>query len=210
MTDATFQDGAETPLYLKALDAGAVPLLSAYAQDAVFPISEMRFDKMDRRFALLINRFRWEDRAAAEAQGRPYERVRAVLMIGDVMRVATSGIDRSDKDLVLSLLDIAFEPGADGTGTLLLTLANVSTCCCVMWSVPMPPRRARCPRIPSPRTAAPDRRQVGGGRARRDGHGRRLEARRGSGYISRQPEEFRCPSALTPPPPVSMPTSPPC
>ncbi|ATI41526.1 hypothetical protein CBW24_05605 [Pacificitalea manganoxidans] len=124
MTDATFQDGAETPLYLKALDAGAVPLLSAYAQDAVFPISEMRFDKMDRHFALLINRFRWEDRAAAEAQGRPYERVRAVLMIGDVMRVATSGIDRSDKDLVLSLLDIAFEPGADGTGTLLLTLAG--------------------------------------------------------------------------------------
>ena len=52
------------------------------------------------------------------------ERVRAVLMIGDVMRVATSGIDRSDKDLVLSLLDIAFEPGADGTGTLLLTLAG--------------------------------------------------------------------------------------
>ncbi|MEQ3625451.1 MAG: DUF2948 family protein [Celeribacter sp.] len=124
MTDATFQDGAETPLYLKALDAGAVPLLSAYAQDAVFPISEMRFERVERRFALLINRFRWEDKSAAEAQGRPYERVRAVLMISDVMRVATTGIDRRDKDLVLSLLDIAFEPGADGTGTLVLTLAG--------------------------------------------------------------------------------------
>jgi hypothetical protein len=38
--------------------------------------------------------------------------------------VVSQGIDRGDPDLVLSLLAIGFEPGADGTGRLVLTLAG--------------------------------------------------------------------------------------
>ena len=61
MTDAKFEDGGDRPLRLKALDIEDLTVLSSLAQDAVFPASEMRWDRKARRFALLINRFRWED-----------------------------------------------------------------------------------------------------------------------------------------------------
>jgi hypothetical protein len=124
MSDARFADGAEAPLRLRAESPEDLPVLSALLQDAVFPITEMRWDRRRRRFALLVNRFRWEDRAAAEARGRPYERVRAVLVADFVMRVASQGIDRRDRGTVLSLLSLAWEPAAEGAGRLVLTLAG--------------------------------------------------------------------------------------
>ena len=124
MTDARFEDGDDRPLRLIAAEPADLPVLAALVQDAVFPITEMRFDARARRFALLLNRFRWEDRAAAEVAKRPYERVRSLLVIDDVLRLRTSGIDRTDRDTVLSLLTISFVPGPDGTGTLTLTLAG--------------------------------------------------------------------------------------
>jgi hypothetical protein len=87
-------------------------------------MSEMRYDRKARRFALLVNRFRWEDRAAAEVAKRPFERVRSLLVIEDVMAVRTSGIDRADKDVILSLLSLGFVAGEDGTGVLTLILAG--------------------------------------------------------------------------------------
>lgn len=124
MADARFEDGGEAPLWLGAADAEDLKVIAALAQDAVFPITDMTFARPRREFALLLNRFRWEDREAAERGGRPVERVRAILLVRDVLAVRTNGIDRRDGDTVLSLLDIAFEPGPDGTGRLLLTLAG--------------------------------------------------------------------------------------
>ena len=124
MADARFEDGDDGPLRLIARNAEDVPVLSALLQDAVFPITEMKFDAKARRFAILANRFRWEDRAAAEAAKRPYERVRSLFVAEDVLRVRTSGIDRNDKDTVLSILSSDFAAGEDGTGTLTLTLAG--------------------------------------------------------------------------------------
>jgi hypothetical protein len=122
--DARFEDGGERPLRLRALDAGDLAVISALVQDAVFPITEMRYDRKRRRFALLLNRFRWEDVAPAERRGRAFERVQAVLAIEDVTHVATQGIHRHDRDTILSLLSLTFEPGEDGTGRLVLTLAG--------------------------------------------------------------------------------------
>ena len=124
MADARFEDGEEGPLRLIARQAEDVVVLSSLLQDAVFPMSEMRYDRKARRFALLVNRFRWEDRAAAEVAKRPFERVRSLLVIEDVMAVRTSGIDRADKDLILSLLSLCFVAGEDGTGVLTLILAG--------------------------------------------------------------------------------------
>ncbi len=124
MTDARFEDGDEAPLRLIAQEPDDVPVLAALLQDAVFPITEMRFDRKARRFAMLVNRFRWEDRAGAEAAKRPYERVRSLLVIDDVLHLRSHGIDRADRDTVLSLLTLSFAPGPDGTGTLTLTLAG--------------------------------------------------------------------------------------
>lgn len=124
MADARFEDGNEQPLNLLAQDADDLPVISALVQDAVLPVTEMTWDRKARRFALLLNRFRWEDRTAAEAAKRPVERVQSLLVIEDVLAVKTQGIDRRDRDTVLSLLAVAWEPGPDGTGRLVLTLAG--------------------------------------------------------------------------------------
>ena len=124
MTDARYEDGTEVPLHLVAQDAADLKVISALLQDAVLPVTEMRLDRKARRFALLLNRFRWEDRPAAEAAGRAYERVRAVLVVEDVLSVQTSGFDRADADLVLSVLALEYQPGEDGTGRLTFVLAG--------------------------------------------------------------------------------------
>lgn len=124
MADARFEDGDERPLNLFAQDSDDLGVISALVQDAVLPITEMTWDRKARRFAALINRFRWEDRAAAEAAKRPVERVRALLTVADVLAVRTQGIDRQDRDTVLSILSLTWEPGPDGTGRLVLVLAG--------------------------------------------------------------------------------------
>jgi hypothetical protein len=124
MTDARFEEGGEGPLRLVAQDAEDLKVISTLVQDAVLPVTELTFDAKRRRFALLLNRFRWEDRAEAEAVGRAYERVRSVLVVEDVLKVQSFGFDRADKDLVLSLLSLDFTAGEDGAGRLTLTLAG--------------------------------------------------------------------------------------
>jgi len=124
MADARFEDAGEAPLHLVARDAEDLAILSALVQDAVFPVTEMTWLKGRRRFALLINRFRWEDRDAAEHTGRRFERVRSLLVVDEALSVQTQGIDRQDRDTVLSLLSVGFEPGADGTGRVTLMLAG--------------------------------------------------------------------------------------
>lgn len=122
--DARFEDGAERPLRLKAEDAEDLGVISALVQDAVLPASEMKWERRRRRFSCLLNRFRWEDKVVAERQGRGFERVQAVLVIEDVMKVRQQGLDTRDPDTVLSLLNVAFEPADDGTGRILLTFAG--------------------------------------------------------------------------------------
>lgn len=123
MTDARFEDAREAPLYLKALEPDDLPILSALVQDAVLPVTEMTWQRSQRRFALLVNRFRWEDEVAMSAGHQP-ERVQSVLAFDDVLRVQSQGIDRADKDLILSLLSLSFEPDEDGAGRVVLTLAG--------------------------------------------------------------------------------------
>ena len=124
MTDARFQDGGEEPLRLVAQDAEDLKIVSSLVQDAVLPVTELKYDAKRHRFAILLNRFRWEDRREAERVGRAYERVRSVMVVEDVRKVQSFGFDRADRELVLSLLSMSFEPGEDGTGRLILTLAG--------------------------------------------------------------------------------------
>lgn len=122
--DARFEDGREAPLRLKALDTEDLAVIAALVQDAVFPAAEMKWDRKARRFAILLNRFRWEDAPKAEKRKRSYERVQAVLAVEDVVKVQTQGVDKADADMVYSLLAITFLPGEDGTGRVELTLAG--------------------------------------------------------------------------------------
>lgn len=121
--DARFEDGAESPLTLIAADRDDLAILSSLTQDAVFPITEVRWLPKARRFALLVNRFRWEDTAGVEGRHKP-ERVRALLIVDDVLHVASQGIDRGDTDTILSLLMLEFTETGDGAGRLTLMLAG--------------------------------------------------------------------------------------
>ena len=119
--DASFEDGRETPLHLGAFDAEDLQIVAGLTQDAVFPITEMSWRPGEQRFAVLLNRFRWEDAGRARHGA---ERVQSILVVDSVLRAASQGIDRSDPDMILSLLSISFEPGEDGAGFVLLTLAG--------------------------------------------------------------------------------------
>ena len=130
MADAKFEDGVEKPLRLKALDADDLKVMSALVQDSVFPASEMRWTPADRRFAILLNRFRWEDADGATARKRDFERVQSVLVIEDVMGVKSQGVQKGDADTILSLLSIDFEAGKDGVGRVELTLAGDGAISC--------------------------------------------------------------------------------
>jgi hypothetical protein len=124
VTDASFEDGREAPLNLGAMDGDDLRVLSSLAQDAVFPITEMTWQPKQRRFAVLLNRFRWEDKDAAERRGRSYERVQSMLVVDGVTRVASQGINRGDKDTILSLLSVEFEETEAPSGFVVLTLAG--------------------------------------------------------------------------------------
>lgn len=124
MTDAGFEDGREVPLHLGAMDVDDLKVLSSLAQDAVFPITEMSWHPKQRRFAILLNRFRWEDKVASERLGREYERVQSLLVVDGVLRVSSQGIDRGDADTILSLLAVDFEETDAPSGHVVLTLAG--------------------------------------------------------------------------------------
>ena len=119
MADARFEDGATRPINLVAQDTDDLAVLSALVQDAVLTAGDMRYQKSKRRFTLLLNRFRWEEGAT-----RSPERVRSLLVFGDVGLVQGQGLERKDPDLVLSLLSLGFAAGADGTGVVTLTFAG--------------------------------------------------------------------------------------
>jgi hypothetical protein len=120
--DARFEDGRERPLNLGAEDGEDLKVIAALTQDAVLEAKDVSWRPKERRLALLVNRFRWEDRGM-ERHGP--ERVRSLLVIENVLKVASQGIDPKDREMVLSLLSIDFEADAEPpSGAVLLTFAG--------------------------------------------------------------------------------------
>jgi hypothetical protein len=104
-------------LKLLAVDQEDLKVLSACMQDAVLKIGDMAWLPKENRFALVANRFVWEQ-AIREAKG--FERRRTGLQIARVKSAKTSHIDREAKDAVLSLLAITFEEADTPSGTVSL------------------------------------------------------------------------------------------
>ena len=119
--DARFEDGREAPLNLGAMEPADLEVISSLVQDAVFPASEMKWERKNQRFALLVNRVRWEDQG--KTRHAP-ERVQSVLVISNVQGVASQGIPKGDADTILSLLTLSFEETDAPSGHLTLTLAG--------------------------------------------------------------------------------------
>lgn len=125
MEDARFEDvKPEAPLRLKAQTSEDLAVISALLQDAVAQTSDISWMRKKHRFAVLLNRFRWEDREAAERQKRPYERVQSMLVVESVLRPRAQSVDPRNKDMVLELLNVSFEEGAEGAGVVMLTFSG--------------------------------------------------------------------------------------
>ncbi len=120
------------PIKLRARDPQDMKVLSAVLQDATLRPVDMTFIRRQKRFVMVVNRFRWEhpeaelpnepepgpepgdDDARFEEVGqRPlFERVNAGVCFDRVRRVRIQGLDLGDREQMLSLLAIDVGPRA--------------------------------------------------------------------------------------------------
>lgn len=110
-------------LKLMALDNEDLQVISAHTQDAVVRVDDMGFAKADHRFALLLNRYDWEE-GNSRSKGH---RKRCAIHFDRVETVAFAGIDINARDGVLELLSITFEPGTLPQGEVILSFAGGGT-----------------------------------------------------------------------------------
>ncbi len=104
----------EARLRLRAEDADDLTIIAACLQDAAVRVSDMTYLPRRRRFAVVLNRYRWEAEAAGGVSGRRGQRVRTGLHFDGVLGVRRVGFEQSDGDRVLELLTIACAPSDEG------------------------------------------------------------------------------------------------
>ena len=111
-------------------------IVSSMLQDAIVPISEITYQRPDKRFVLMTQRFRWEsaehqsdeipdgeasnDDASESSEapgplattGPSYERILCALRIDNVTAVRTNGIYLSKRGQMLELLSLHLADGS--------------------------------------------------------------------------------------------------
>ncbi|MBM3648962.1 MAG: DUF2948 family protein [Alphaproteobacteria bacterium] len=91
-------------LQLSALDADDLGVISAAVQDALVAVRDCVHFKAEKRFVLLLNRFRWE---ADPTVDTPYSRTHSALVFNEVAGVRHQRIPLGDPDRMLELLAVA-------------------------------------------------------------------------------------------------------
>lgn len=112
-----------TDLKLLALDSEDLDVISATTQDAVVRVADMGFARADHRFALLMNRYVWEEGTG----GKKGQRRRAALHFDRVNVCKVAGINTNARDGVLELLTIRFEESEPPSGIVELRFAGGGT-----------------------------------------------------------------------------------
>jgi Protein of unknown function (DUF2948) len=93
-------------LKLRAEDEEDLAVFSACLQDALAPVGDMAFLAEEKRFVLVVNRFRWE------CKDEPCERTLAGICFESVEAVRVQGFRPSERERILELLAIRREPDA--------------------------------------------------------------------------------------------------
>lgn len=116
-------------LKLIALDAEDLEVISAHLQDAVMRVGDMTYLPREHRFALVLNRFNWEQALERTPRRRhlSFERRRSGLHFDRVRKVKTRKLDRKARDAVLELLAIRFEENEPPAGLIELVFAGGGT-----------------------------------------------------------------------------------
>jgi hypothetical protein len=125
---------SQQQLRLRAEDEEDLRIIAAVLQDSLVGMCDMEYLSKDHCFALVANRFRWEncdlgDGAASAPPVQPvaapdpvedaaflpchnYERVNCGVRFDGVDHVRCKGVDRHDRGRILELLTIDVEPDA--------------------------------------------------------------------------------------------------
>jgi hypothetical protein len=117
-------------LKLRARDAGDLDMIAAVVQDGLVPIADMTYRPREQRFALMLNRFRWEaasGQAGREPRRAPqalpeaeedarfadghaaFERMHSALVFEHVRAVKHRGLKQAARGGVLALLTLRVE-----------------------------------------------------------------------------------------------------
>lgn len=111
-----------TRLKLRAEDAEDLQVISSALQDSLVAVRDMGFLADQKRFALVVNRFRWETERDGEGH---YWRTHCAIAFDTVAQIGMRHIDRRFDDRLLSLLSIDIgQTSAAGRTALLLRFAG--------------------------------------------------------------------------------------
>lgn len=107
-------------LKLLAQDEEDLKIISAHLQDAVMRVGDIVYLPRRRRFAVVMNRFRWENAREFPAGSR----VAAGLHFDGVLKAQSRNVRREDPDALAELLAINYAPSSGGGGTVELVLCG--------------------------------------------------------------------------------------
>jgi hypothetical protein len=91
-------------LKLRAEDAEDLAVISAILQDALVPVADMTYLPDEQRFALVVNRFRWE--GEPDAPRAAHERILTGVCFSHVAGAKLHGFSRRDADRILEVLTL--------------------------------------------------------------------------------------------------------
>ena len=106
----------EGKLKLSALDADDLAVISAAVQDSLVAVRDCAHFAGEKRFVLLLNRFRWEADPGADTA---YWRTHAAIVFNDVSSVHHHNVPLNEPDRMLELLALA----VDGPNSITLRFA---------------------------------------------------------------------------------------
>ena len=109
-------------LKLKAEDKEDLTIISAYLQDAVTVVGDFTFSPKERIFAMMVNRYQWEEQKKSGncEDGQCCQRIRTGCHFANVLSVSAQNIPQDNKKYILELL--AAEPLELDNGNIAIDL----------------------------------------------------------------------------------------
>ena len=108
-------------LRLVALDTDDIAVVSTHVQDSVVKVADIMWRPAEKRAIIVLNRFDWE---SAQSPQPPYRRRRAALRFERVNAFKARNVACADKDAVLNLLAVEFNPTDTPAGQVILTFSG--------------------------------------------------------------------------------------
>lgn len=97
-------------LKLRAVDVEDLTVLAAFLQDSIANVSEMAYLPDERRFMLVVCRFRWE-RLVTAAPDEQFERVSCAITIEGVSAPKYRGFTLRERGRTFPLLTVTYDAG---------------------------------------------------------------------------------------------------